>query len=82
MNLVVGTSLPVAVLVSEPEREKRVALTADPGPRAPGSVHRGMGNALAPASVRHLLQSDGDGQGMVQRPLLLRIQASDEIAQQ
>ena len=47
MNLVVDTSVLVAVLVSEPEREKLVELTRNADLIAPGSVHWEIGNALA-----------------------------------
>jgi predicted nucleic acid-binding protein len=47
MNLVVDTSVLIAVLVSEPEREKLVRLTKNADLVAPGSVHWEIGNALA-----------------------------------
>ncbi len=47
MNLVVDTSVVVAVLVNEPERAKLVRLTERADLLAPGSVHWEVGNALA-----------------------------------
>lgn len=47
MNLVVDTSVLIAVLVSEPERDRIVELTAGADLIAPGSVHWEVGNALA-----------------------------------
>jgi len=45
--LVVDTSVLIAVLVSEPERDRIVELTAGADLIAPGSVHWEVGNALA-----------------------------------
>jgi predicted nucleic acid-binding protein len=47
MNLVVDTSVLVAVLVSEPERAKIIKQTESYDLIAPGSVHWEIGNALA-----------------------------------
>ncbi len=47
MNLVVDTSVLIAVLVSEPERDRVVKLTTGVDLIAPGSVHWEIGNALA-----------------------------------
>lgn len=47
MNLVVDTSVLVAVLVSEPERAKIIKQTESFDLIAPGSVHWEIGNALA-----------------------------------
>ena len=47
MELVVDTSVLLAVLLSEPERAKLVALTADADLIAPASVHWEVGNALS-----------------------------------
>ena len=56
MNLVVDTSILVAVLVSEPERVKLIELTADADLLAPGSVHWEVGNALAAMMKRKRLE--------------------------
>ena len=58
MNLVIDTSILVAVLVSEPEREKLIELTADADLLAPGSVHWEIGNALAAMMKRKRLELD------------------------
>lgn len=47
MNLVVDTSVLIAVLVSEPERAKILKNTENFDLIAPGSVHWEIGNALA-----------------------------------
>ena len=47
MNLVVDTSVLMAVLTSEPERPKLIALTVGVDLIAPISVHWEMGNALS-----------------------------------
>lgn len=47
MDLVVDTSVLLSVLLSEPERAKLVALTAEVDLVAPGSVHWEIGNALS-----------------------------------
>jgi predicted nucleic acid-binding protein len=47
VNLVIDTSVLIAVLVSEPERDRIVDLTAGADLIAPGSVHWEVGNALA-----------------------------------
>ena len=58
MNVVVDTSILVAVLVSEPEREKLIELTADAELLAPGSVHWEIGNAFAAMMKRKRLDLD------------------------
>jgi predicted nucleic acid-binding protein len=58
MNLVVDTSVIVAVLVSEPEREKLIGLTKNADLIAPGSVHWEIGNALAAMTKRKRLELD------------------------
>jgi len=47
MRLVVDTSVLLAVLVSEPERDRIVVLTQDADLVAPQSVHWEVGNALS-----------------------------------
>ena len=47
MQLVIDTSIIVAVLISEPEREPIVILTNDTDLIAPQSVHWEVGNALS-----------------------------------
>jgi predicted nucleic acid-binding protein len=47
MKLVVDTSVLVAVLVSEPERDRIIAMTEDTDLVAPQSVHWEVGNALS-----------------------------------
>jgi len=47
VDLVVDTSVLLSVLLSEPERAKLVALTAEVDLVAPGSVHWEIGNALS-----------------------------------
>jgi predicted nucleic acid-binding protein len=47
MNIVVDTSVLIAVLVNEPERSKIVSLTIGLDLLAPGSVHWEIGNALS-----------------------------------
>jgi predicted nucleic acid-binding protein len=47
MNLVIDTSVIIAVLTSEPERGRLVDLTAGADLIAPTSVHWEVGNALA-----------------------------------
>jgi len=47
MNLVVDTSVIVAILMSEPTREKLIHLTRGVDLIAPSSVHWEVGNALA-----------------------------------
>jgi len=56
MNLVVDTSVLVAVLVSEPEREKIIKLTSGVDLLAPGSVHWEIGNVLAAMMKRKRLE--------------------------
>ena len=47
MKLVVDTSVLVAVLVSEPERDRIIAMTENTDLIAPQSVHWEVGNALS-----------------------------------
>ena len=47
MNLVIDTSVILAVLTSEPERTRIVKLTQDANLVAPASVHWEVGNALS-----------------------------------
>jgi predicted nucleic acid-binding protein len=47
MNIVVDTSVLMAVLINEPERNKLVSLTRGADLVAPASVHWEIGNALA-----------------------------------
>ena len=47
MNVVVDTSVLIAVLVNEPERQKLINLTQGVDLLAPASVHWEIGNALA-----------------------------------
>jgi predicted nucleic acid-binding protein len=47
LNLVVDTSVVLAVLTSEPERARLVQLTRDADLIAPASVHWEIGNALS-----------------------------------
>ena len=54
-NLVVDTSVLVAVLVSEPERVRLIELTRNADLIAPGSVHWEIGNALAAMMKRKRL---------------------------
>ena len=58
MNIVIDTSILVAVLVSEPERRKLIELTADADLLAPSSVHWEIGNALAAMMKRKRLDLD------------------------
>jgi len=58
MNLAVDTSVLVAVLVSEPEREKLVKLTKNADLIAPGFVHWEIGNALAAMMKRKRIELD------------------------
>jgi len=53
MNLVVDTSVLIAVLVSEPERERLIQRTKNAHLVAPGSVHWKVGNALAAMMKRN-----------------------------
>lgn len=61
MNLVVDISVLVAVLVSEPERERLVRLTKDADLIAPGSVHWEIGNALAAMMKRKRIELEQVG---------------------
>jgi predicted nucleic acid-binding protein len=47
MQLVIDTSIILAVLISEPERDQIIALTRDTDLLAPQSVHWEVGNALS-----------------------------------
>jgi predicted nucleic acid-binding protein len=47
MQLVIDTSIILAVLISEPERDQIIALTQDADLLAPQSVHWEIGNALS-----------------------------------
>ncbi len=47
MKLVIDTSILIAVLVSEPERDRIVSLTQDTDLIAPQSVHWEIGNAFS-----------------------------------
>jgi predicted nucleic acid-binding protein len=58
MNLVVDTSVLIAVLVSEPERLKIIKQTKDFDLLAPGSVHWEIGNALAAMLKRKRINLD------------------------
>jgi len=58
MNLVVDTSVLIAVLVSEPERTKIINRTESFDLLAPGSVHWEIGNALAAMLKRKRINID------------------------
>jgi predicted nucleic acid-binding protein len=58
MNLVVDTSVLIAVMTSEPERVRLVQLTQGADLLAPASVHWEVGNALAAMSKRKRLDAD------------------------
>jgi len=58
MNLVVDTSVLIAVLVSEPERAKILKNTENFDLIAPGSVHWEIGNALAAMLKRKRISID------------------------
>ena len=47
MQLVIDTSIILAVLISEPERDQIISLTQDADLLAPQSVHWEVGNALS-----------------------------------
>jgi predicted nucleic acid-binding protein len=53
MQLVVDTSVILAVLISEPERDRIIAITQDSDLLAPQSVHWEVGNALS-AMIKRL----------------------------
>ena len=55
MALVIDTSILIAVLVSEPERDRIVAMTQDSDLLAPQSVHWEVGNALSAMIKRQRL---------------------------
>ena len=56
MDLVVDTSVLIAVLTSEPERVALVRQTRGANLVAPASVHWEVGNALAAMLKRHCIQ--------------------------
>ena len=58
MNLVIDTSVLIAVLVSEPERAKIIKQTESYDLLAPGSVHWEIGNALAAMLKRKRINLD------------------------
>jgi predicted nucleic acid-binding protein len=58
MNLVIDTSIIIAVLTSEPEREKLVQQTQGVDLLAPASVHWEVGNALAAMLKRRRMTHD------------------------
>jgi predicted nucleic acid-binding protein len=58
MNLVVDTSVLIAVLTSEPEREKLVQQTQGVDLLAPASVHWEVGNALVAMLKRGRMAHD------------------------
>ena len=58
MNLVIDTSVLIAVLTSEPEREKLVQQTQGVDLLAPASVHWEVGNALAAMLKRKRINPD------------------------
>jgi predicted nucleic acid-binding protein len=58
VNLVVDTSILIAVLVSEPERAQIIKQTAGYDLIAPGSVHWEIGNALAAMLKRKRITPD------------------------
>jgi predicted nucleic acid-binding protein len=58
MNLVVDTSVLIAVLVSEPERSKIIKETESCDLLAPGSVHWEIGNELAAMLKRRRISLD------------------------
>ena len=47
MQLVIDTSIILAVLISEPERDRIISMTQETGLIAPQSVHWEVGNALS-----------------------------------
>ena len=57
MNLVVDTSVIIAVLTSEPQRRLLVRLTRGAGLLAPASVHWEVGNALAAMFKRNRIDA-------------------------
>jgi predicted nucleic acid-binding protein len=58
MNLVVDTSVLIAVMASEPERVRIVQLTQGADLLAPASVHWEVGNALAAMLKRKRIDAD------------------------
>jgi predicted nucleic acid-binding protein len=58
MNLVVDTSVLIAVITSEPERVKLIQQTQGVDLLAPSSVHWEVGNALAAMLKRKRIASD------------------------
>ncbi len=58
MKLVIDTSVLIAVLVSEPERNRIISLTQDTDLLAPQSVHWEIGNALSAMIKRQRISLD------------------------
>jgi predicted nucleic acid-binding protein len=58
MNIIVDTSVLIAVLTSEPEKQKLINLTRGMDLLAPGSVHWEIGNALAAMLKRKRITQD------------------------
>jgi predicted nucleic acid-binding protein len=58
MNIVVDTSVLIAVLIDEPERQKLVSLTKGTDLLAPASIHWEIGNALAAMFKRKRITVD------------------------
>jgi predicted nucleic acid-binding protein len=58
MNIVVDTSVLIAVLVGEQEKQKLVSLTRGMDLLAPASVHWEIGNALAAMLKRNRIADD------------------------
>jgi predicted nucleic acid-binding protein len=58
MNVVVDTSILIAVLVGEPEKQKLINITRGKNLIAPASVHWEIGNALAAMFKRKRIRSD------------------------
>jgi predicted nucleic acid-binding protein len=58
MKLIIDTSILIAVLVSEPERDRIVSLTKDADLLAPQSVHWEIGNALSAMIKRQRISLD------------------------
>jgi predicted nucleic acid-binding protein len=58
MKLVIDTSILIAVLVSEPERDRIVSLTKDADLLSPQSVHWEIGNALSAMIKRQRISLD------------------------
>jgi len=58
MKLIIDTSILIAVLVSEPERDRIVSLTKKADLLAPQSVHWEIGNALSAMIKRQRISLD------------------------